>query len=153
MRKSSLLSWLVLALLNGCATSPVARPELTALQAEVTAAERAFAKTMADRDFAGFSRFLSGDSVFFDGNTPLRGPEAIAAAWKPLYDGAQPPFSWDPEQVVVLGSGDLALSTGAVRDPQGNVIAQFNSIWRRLGPGQWRVVFDKGCGVCPCAKR
>jgi ketosteroid isomerase-like protein len=44
----------------------------------------------------------------------------------------------------VLSSGELALSTGLVRNPEGKVVARFNSIWRREAPGTWRVVFDKG---------
>jgi ketosteroid isomerase-like protein len=44
----------------------------------------------------------------------------------------------------VLESGDLALSTGAVKNPAGVVTARFNSIWRRQPDGRWLVVFDKG---------
>jgi len=47
----------------------------------------------------------------------------------------------------VLDSGTLALSTGPVKDPKGEIVARFNSIWR-LESGQWRVIFDKGCPVC-----
>ena len=40
--------------------------------------------------------------------------------------------------------GTLALSTGPVRNPAGQPIARFNSIWRQEAPGVWRIVFDKG---------
>ncbi len=115
------------------------------LQAEVRGAERAFAKTMADRDHAAFTSFLADEAVFFGGATPLRGKAAIAAGWKPFFEGPQAPFSWDPEVVEVLDSGTLALSSGPVKDPQGQVVGIFNSIWRREADGRWRVVFDKGC--------
>ena len=117
----------------------------TNLQAEVRAAERAFAKTMADRDHQAFTTFLADEAIFFGNPTPLRGKAAIAAGWQRFYDGPQAPFSWDPEVVEVLDSGTLALSSGPVKDPQGNVIGVFNSIWRREADGRWRVVFDKGC--------
>jgi ketosteroid isomerase-like protein len=50
--------------------------------------------------------------------------------------------------VEVLASGQLALSTGPVRDSKGKVIGTFTSIWRLEAPGKWRIVFDKGSPVC-----
>ncbi len=126
-------------------------PEPASLREEVLATERAFAKTMADRDHAAFTRFLAAETVFFSGETPLRGADAVAAWWKKYYEGKDAPFSWEPEQVEVLDSGTLALSTGPVRDPSGKVTGTFTSIWRREGPGTWRIVFDKGNPVCPKA--
>ena len=114
------------------------------------AAERSFASTMADRDHAAFTSFLSEEAVFFTGETPARGKHAVAAAWRPFFDGPAP-FSWEPDLVEVLESGSLALSTGPVYGPTGDVVGRFNSIWRRESSGQWRVVFDKGSPVCPAA--
>ena len=52
----------------------------------------------------------------------------------------------------MLDSGTLALSSGPVHDPQGKLVGTFSSIWRLQAPGQWKIVFDKGCDVCDCAK-
>ena len=134
----------------GCASAPPL-PDPAALRREVLETERAFAKTMADRDHAAFTTFLAKETVFFSGEKPLRGAEAVAAWWKKHYEAKEAPFSWEPEQVEVLDSGTLALSTGPVRDPAGEVVATFTSIWRREGPGRWRIVFDKGSPVCPKA--
>jgi len=134
---------LVAALLLTAATA-AAQSSLDARREEVFAAERAFARTMAERDLAAFGRYVAADCVFFSGNTPLRGRAAVLAAWKPFFDGAQAPFSWEPDQVEVLASGDLALSTGLVKDPAGVVSARFNSIWQRQADGRWLVIFDKG---------
>lgn len=122
-----------------------------ALARQVSDTERAFAATMAQRDFAGFESFLAQETVFFSGDTPLRGKQAVAEAWKPYYEQAAAPFSWAPEHVEVLDSGTLALSSGPVYDPQGKRVATFNSVWRLEADGQWRIVFDKGCGACACA--
>ena len=73
---------------------------------------------------------------------------AVAQAWKPLYQGKDAPFSWRPEKVEVLDSGTLALSSGPVFDPSGKNTGTFTSIWRREADGKWRIVFDKGCDVC-----
>ena len=121
-------------------------------RAEVFAAERAFAKTLADRDHAAFGRHLAEDTVFFAGQGVARGRAAVMAAWQGYFEGPQAPFSWEPDQVEVLTSGQLALSTGPVRDPNGRVVARFNSIWMRDRDGQWRVVFDKGSPPDPVAK-
>src|SRR5262245_55503017 len=109
-----------------------AQTDVAALAAQVTAAERAFAKTMANRDHAAFVSFLADEAVSVPDSGPaLRGKQAVAAGWKRLYEGPQAPFSWDPDRVEVLDSGTLALSSGPVRDPQGNRAGTFNSVWRR----------------------
>jgi ketosteroid isomerase-like protein len=130
-------------LLAGCAVTPrESNPEV--LRKQVADAERAFAKTMADRNFAAFTSFLSEEAIFYAGEKPIRGKQAVAADWKRFYEKPEPPFSWEPESVEVLDSGTLALSSGPVRSPDGKVFARFNSIWRLEAPGVWRVVFDKG---------
>ena len=117
-----------------------------AARAQVLAAERAFARTMAERDLQAFGRFVADEAVFFGapGQPPLRGRAAVIAGWTRYFDGPAAPFSWEPDEVEVLPSGTLALSSGPVRDPSGKLFARFTSIWRLEAPGRWRVVFDKG---------
>jgi ketosteroid isomerase-like protein len=133
------------ALLSACATPrPVDR---LALEKQVADTERAFAKTMADRDLVAFSGFLSEEAVFFSGPEPVRGKQAVTAWWKRFYEKPAAPFSWVPDRVEALDSGTLALSTGPVLDPAGQCVGRFTSIWRQEAPGVWRIVFDKG-GPC-----
>jgi len=120
------------------------------LARQVRESERAFARSMAERNFAAFSALVADDAVFFGGRGPQRGKAAVLAGWKPFFDQPQAPFSWEPETVEVLSSGTLGLSSGPVKDPNGKQTAVFNSIWRREADGRWRVVFDKGCQVCDC---
>lgn len=122
----------------------IALPSSDSPQQQVFAAERAFAKSMADRDLSAFAHYVSREAVFFNGTGVLRGKKEVIAAWSRFFKGETAPFSWEPDCVEVLQSGALALSTGLVRDPNGKVIGRFNSIWRREAPGVWRVVFDKG---------
>ena len=117
------------------------------LQDQVRQTETAFAKTMADRDHPAFVSFLADETVWF-GDSVLRGQDAVARAWKPLYEGKSAPFSWRPEKVEVLDSGTLALSSGPVFDPSGKQTGTYTSIWRREADGKWRIIFDKGCPVC-----
>ncbi|MDK2122910.1 YybH family protein [Parachitinimonas caeni] len=128
---------------------PVAATDLQELEKQVMEAERAFAKTMADRDLEGFKRFVAEDAVFSSGKS-LRGKQQVVEAWKAFYAKPTPPFSWKPESVEVLESGKLALSRGPVYDPKGKQVARFHSIWRLEAPNTWRVVFDFGVDVCDC---
>ena len=126
---------------SACATPA---PLLEVARAEVFAAERAFARSMAERDLAAFGRHVAEDTVFFTGTPVLRGKTAVIERWKAFFEGPTAPFSWEPDQVEVLASGQLALSTGPVRNPKGEVVARFNSIWQRQADGRWLVIFDKG---------
>ena len=131
---AALMAWPVMA---------GAAPDLEALQRQVTETERSFARSMAERDHAAFTALLSEQAVFM-GNSVLRGKAAVAAGWKNFFVGDKAPFSWEPDRVEVLADGTLAHSTGPVRDPDGKLIARFNSVWRQEAPGVWRIVFDKG---------
>ena len=122
--------------------------EVNNLQDDVAATERAFAKTMVDRDHRAFTSFLSDEAVFISGAT-LRGKQQVADAWEPYFEGPDAPFSWEPETVEVNASGTLALSSGPVRNLAGDLVATFTSIWKQEEPGVWRIVFDKGNVACP----
>ena len=111
---------------------------------EVRAREIAFAQTMSDRDLDAFLSFVAPEAVFFNGNRALRGRYAIAEDWRRFFDGEVPPFSWSPDVVQVLESGQLALTSGPVVSASGDPIGRFNSIWRKDQDGRWWVVFDKG---------
>ena len=138
-----------LAALAACAATPSVGPTgRSVLQRQVADTERAFARTMANRDVAAFASFVADEAVFFDGPTPIRGKAAIVAAWTPLFAAPTAPFSWAPEQVEVLDSGTLAISSGPVFAPDGRKVAGYTSIGRLEAPNVWRIVFDKGCD-CP----
>ena len=147
-------AWPCLAatLLWASATLAVAAPDLPLLQQQVFAAERAFARSMAERKHEDFVRHLSEETLFF-GRGVLRGKAEVAAAWKAFYEGPQAPFSWEPDQVEVTADGLLALSTGLVRDPAGKLTNRFISVWRLEAPGVWRVVMDRGSPLTEAEKK
>lgn len=134
--------WAVIVALVVTAVSPASAADSP--REQVLAVERAFARSMAERNLTAFALFVSDDAVFFTGAEPLRGKGAVVAGWARFFEGARAPFSWDPDQAEVLASGTLALTTGLVRNQAGMVTGRFNSIWRQEGPGVRRVVFDKG---------
>jgi len=152
--RKSRAALIAVLMLVGCATSsmpgrPADRADLGAAKRQVADTERAFARTMVARDHTAFSSFLSQEAVFFSGDKPLRGAQQVADWWKRYYEGPDAPFSWEPEEVEVLDSGSLAISSGPVRDSKGALIATFTSIWRLEDAGKWRIIFDKGNRACP----
>jgi ketosteroid isomerase-like protein len=141
---SRLAVFLFTVLVAGAATAST----IDELKKQVADTERAFAATMKARDHAAFVSFLSEEAIFFDGKQSLVGKETVSSKWKAYYDGKDAPFSWEPDTVEVLASGNLALSSGPVYDATGKQVARFNSIWRLVAPGQWKIVFDKGEPFC-----
>jgi ketosteroid isomerase-like protein len=121
------------------------------MKEQVRKTEIAFAKTMADRDVAAFAIFLSKEVIFMSGGKTLTGPADVLENWKAFFTGTAAPFSWEPEFVEVLESGELAMSSGPVRDGTGKRVGTFNSVWRREADGAWKIVIDNGCPNCTCA--
>jgi ketosteroid isomerase-like protein len=128
----------------GCHRLATARPD--ALRT-VLDTECAFAKTMADRDFKAFAVFLDENAVFFNKDGALLGKDAVLQEWKPYFDAAAAPFSWEPTRVA-WDNKAFAYTTGPVYDAGGKCVARFNSIWHKHADGHWRIVFDKGDSGC-----
>ena len=76
----------------------------------------------------------------------------MADFWKRFFEKPAAPFMWEPDEVEVLASGTLAISSGPVYDAGGKLISRFSSMGRQEAPGQWRLVFDRGSDVCDCRK-
>ena len=140
----------LLFLLSGCANQ-MDRSAQADSKGQVVATERAFAKSMADRDQKAFAEFIAPEAIFYAGSKPLRGKHEITQAWAKFFVGPEAPFSWEPREVEVLESGKLAISSGPVSNEAGKVVANFTSIWRLEAPGTWRIIFDKGSNVCDCS--
>ena len=146
MKRAAVVLAAASAMLLGCAAQ-APPPSPTAAREQVFAVERAFARTMADRDHRAFVSFLSDEAVFLMGGKPLRGKNAVADYWKRFYIAPKAPFSWKPDRVQVLDSGGLGYSTGPVFDEEGKQFARFYSTWRREPDGAWHIVFDDGCNL------
>jgi ketosteroid isomerase-like protein len=140
-----LLAIVCLIFTTGC--SMTKHPSTAILREQVVETERAFAKTMADRDHAAFISFLATQTIFL-AEKPLHGSDEVAAYWKKYFEKPEAPFSWAPDVVEVLPSNDLALSTGPVYDPSGKLVSNFTSVWRLEKDGKWRIIFDKGNKEC-----
>ena len=88
---SKLVIFTCIALLMGCTTAQE-KPDMAQLQQQVADTERAFARTMADRDHRAFAVFLSDEAVFFSGETPHRGKKQTADGSKPYFEEPSAPL-------------------------------------------------------------
>jgi ketosteroid isomerase-like protein len=123
----------------------LAQARTAALQRRVFMAESSFAASMAHRNLEAFASHVSPEAIFFGDTTVMRGKQAVLDGWKRFFVKPNAPFSWSPDVIEVLPSGNLALSSGPVFDPAGQKIGTFSSIWRREPDGRWQIIFDKGC--------
>ena len=139
----------LLAAAGAHAAAPLSASEIEALASEVSAAEIAFAKTMADRRLDQFTDFVAEDAVFVGASMSI-GRARVIERWGGLFKGPQAPFSWAPDAVAAAADGRTAISTGQARDPAGKVVSRFTSIWRKDADGHWRVIVDQGVDACDC---
>lgn len=141
-----MLPWLLLATL--AASSPQTAPDPVA---SLEAAERAFARTAAERDVEAFRSFLLPESVFFGPGQPtLVGPDLIVEGWSIFFREDGPSIAWEPDSVVVLGDGSLGMTRGPWttrgRGEEGIEVVRtgtFFSVWKWTEDG-WRLLFDSG---------
>lgn len=117
---------------------------------DVRCQDIAFSRSVEARDIEHFKSFLDTDARFV-GNSVLRGPDEISAAWAVFFGDDGPAIKWRPQFVELLEDGTLALTRGPYRmiaeDPDGNRVENwgtFNSVWRKNADGEWRVIFDAG---------
>ncbi len=106
---------------------------------------------MAARDAAAFATFLADDAVFVNGGRQLRGKAAIVADWRQYFGDGPAPFAWTPETAVAIDASGLGYTEGPVLDPSGATIASVGIRAAGDADGRWRVLFDNGYAVPPCA--
>jgi len=141
-------SFLSLLLLTSAGLASAAdEAQMKTWASQVRATECAFADSMAKRDLAAFGSLLAEHTLFFGGSGAQHGKAAVVAGWRRFYGGPKAPFSWEPDEVVAVGDGSLAYSTGPVFSPEGQLIGRFASVWRQEAPGRWRIIIDRGVAL------
>jgi ketosteroid isomerase-like protein len=137
--------YIILAITIASLSTTLLGQSPSSLKRQVLAAESSFAASMAKRDLEAFASHVSPEAIFFGDTTVMRGKRAVIEGWRGFFAKPEPPFSWKPDAVEVLPSGNLAISNGPVFDPTGKRVGSFSSIWRREPDGTWQIIFDKGC--------
>lgn len=150
MRAVLACSLLALAL-SGCASKP--RPGPTnfmidrmlagapgeAQPSKIVAREIEFARAAReDGQWTAFRKFAAPGAVIHGRNGPI-----IADSW--LAGQANPPeaVSWEPRTVWMSCTGEVAVSQGRFRDPQG-IVGTFITVWKRQDNRDYQWVYDVG---------
>jgi len=145
------------AFVIGTAAAAEPIPPMTADECLVWARERGFAQSVEQHDAGAFAAHLHEGAVFIGGGGRVtRGRAAVTDAWSAIIAGTNGVLYWHPQQVLIGGDPDVALSRGPwwLRnpDPQAGqpwLLGQFISTWLRGADGQWYVLFDGGGGNEP----
>jgi ketosteroid isomerase-like protein len=144
-----------LALSCGCAGAgrPVAAPPSSpgATACSVWEREVGFARSVQEHEANAFAEHVHPGATFIDGDSLLRGPAAIAEAWKVFLVGEKLRIDWHPRTVVLSGGGRVALSRGPYwierMKPDANprfLTGVYQSVWVQDADGVWRVTIDGG---------
>lgn len=130
---------------------------LTEAECQVWARELGFARSVAEHDAAAFAEHVHPQAAFNSaGPQPLRGREAVVAAWADIIAGKGLKLSWYPDRVTIGGPEGIAWSSGPAlfedlspEAKQRFSVGTFHSVWHRDADGHWRVLFDAGAGRKP----
>lgn len=130
-----------------------------ALEAELVAADRAFAKAVDDHGLAGLiSRFAPSGRMVIGGESYI-GSEGIRRILLPVFADTTLQFTWDPNYAEVAESGDLGYTVGRYELRASGDAAPMSetgtylTVWTRQDDGTWKVKADIGNPDPPGAPR
>ncbi len=100
------------------------------------------------KDAAGISQIYTEDGAVMAPNAPIgKGRAAIQQTWASMMGTPGFDLTFAPEQIVVAGSGDMALDRGTYRmtiapggKPQRDT-GKYVVVWRKVG-GDWKAAAD-----------
>lgn len=120
------------------------------LEAELIAADRAFARSVADHGLSGWVSGFAPSGRMVAGGESHIGREGIRRAMLPLFADSTLSLSWDPNYAEVAASGDLGYTVGRYElQAEGDAapMAQtgtYLTVWTRQDDGTWKVKADIG---------
>jgi uncharacterized protein (TIGR02246 family) len=119
-------------------------------EAAIRAALESWSAASKAKDAEAFASVYAPDAVLMlEGAPDLRGREAILAGIGGMMQDPNFSLTFEADQVVVAGSGDLAYETGTygltMSDPEGKPAPQHGHyvvVWQKQSDGGWKVVLD-----------
>lgn len=130
-----------------------------ALEAELIAADRAFAKAVADHGLSGWVSGFAPSGRMVTGGESYIGGEGIRRTMLPLFADTTLDFTWDPNYAEVAESGDLGYTVGRYEIRAAGDAAPMSetgtylTVWTRQDDGTWKVKADIGNPDPPGAAR
>lgn len=129
-----------------------AGPDLDAARHSLMEADRAFARSVADRRLEAWVEAFDTTGIQMRPNLPFTpGHDEIRRLMTPAFADTSWHLSWEPHLAFVSASADLGYTLGTYgsvrRDSTGQErsgTGKYVTIWRKQADGGWKVVFDGG---------
>ena len=100
------------------------------------------------KNASGIAKMYAEDGAVMPPNAPIgKGPAAIQQAWASMMRTPGFDLTFNPEQIVISSSGDMALDRGTYTltvAPAGTTqtdTGKYVVVWRKIG-GDWKAVAD-----------
>ena len=146
------MSHLLLSLLLLNAQPPVS--SISELENALLAADRAFAKSAAERGLDGWMDFMADDAARLGtlGGKFIKGKEQIRKADVALFADPKRRLVWEPVDAHIHADHQSGLTSGRYQviskgaDGKETVLSKgaYFTGWRKQPGGQWKVIFDAG---------
>ncbi|NIO39621.1 MAG: DUF4440 domain-containing protein [Burkholderiales bacterium] len=142
--------WISVALLGSLAACTTAI-DLEAERAALRATDETWAAAASEgTDVELIASFWSDDATIHPNEAPVvQGKEAIIEFVRTSFDIPGFHITWQPQEVVVAGSGDFGTTTGTneftVPGPDGEtstIHGHYVTVWRKNADGDWKCVID-----------
>ena len=107
--------------------------------------DRSWVADFAEGDIEGIMSYHAAEAIQMPpGAPPVVGAEAVRAAWQGMIDTEGLEATWEPTEVIVAPSGDMAYDYGTLTltMPDGTVAPmKYAVVWVRES-GEWKVAVD-----------
>jgi len=134
--------------LTACSSQPAEQSQPASDEQAIRKINSHWLELIRSRDAAGVAGLYAPNGALMPPNSPAAlGTEAIQKGWQGMFDMPGFALTFEPDEIVVSGSGDLAYDRGtykfAAAPASGPVTedGKYVVVWRKLD-GQWRAVAD-----------
>lgn len=131
--------------------------DLRAEEEAIRRLDRQWQAAVDARDVAAAAAFFASDAVLMPANGPMivgrEGIEAWFSEWLPVPEISN---AFEPDQIEVAASGDLAYDRGTYRfvmdTPEGRAedVGKYVVVWKKID-GEWRAALDMSNSDLPLA--
>lgn len=133
---------------TGTSSEAAANATSTADEEAIRGQVARWLELIKSRDSAAIAQMYTEDGALMPPNAAIsKGRAAIQQAWASMMNAPGFELTFAPEQIIVSGSGDMALDRGTYRmtvAPSGKAqidTGKYVVVWRKIG-GEWKAAAD-----------
>lgn len=146
----------VLVMCLGCGKKATPPVDLVAEERAIREAGKAWLAAEIAKDIPTIVSFYAEDAVEMASNTPMiQGRDAIQQWYEAWLTPAGVGMTFETAEIVVAGSGDVAVERGTYRftqdSPRGRTedVGKYVTVWKKVD-GTWQVAIDTANSDRPC---